>query len=68
VKSNNKNQADILVREKEKLLPSYYYFDENGLLVFTEEYHSNRGYCCGNGCRHCCFVPKHHKGNTTLKK
>lgn len=30
-----------------------YYLDENGLFVFTEFYHLKRGYCCGNGCRHC---------------
>ena len=32
-----------------------YYFDENGLVVFTEKYHLNKGYCCGHGCRHCPF-------------
>ena len=32
-----------------------YYFDEKGLLVFTENYHLNRGYCCNSGCRHCPF-------------
>ena len=30
-----------------------YYFIEGGYLVFTEEYHLKRGYCCKNGCRHC---------------
>ncbi|UZD24750.1 DUF5522 domain-containing protein [Algoriphagus halophytocola] len=30
-----------------------YYFMENGLMVFTEKYHLKRGYCCGNGCKHC---------------
>ncbi|HCW09159.1 MAG TPA: hypothetical protein DGG95_17520 [Cytophagales bacterium] len=29
-----------------------FYF-ENGLMVFTEKFHLKRGYCCGNGCRHC---------------
>lgn len=29
-----------------------YYF-ENGFLVMTAEYLLRRGYCCGNGCRHC---------------
>lgn len=24
-----------------------------GQVVFTEAYHRRRGYCCGNGCRHC---------------
>ncbi|MCG9881787.1 MAG: DUF5522 domain-containing protein [Bacteroidia bacterium] len=22
-------------------------------MVFTEAFHLQRGYCCGNGCRHC---------------
>lgn len=26
---------------------------EDGLLVFTKEYHLKRGYCCQSGCRHC---------------
>lgn len=30
-----------------------FYFDKSGLMVFTEEYHLERGYCCGNGCRNC---------------
>jgi len=24
-----------------------------GRVVFTEKYHLDKGYCCGNGCRHC---------------
>ncbi len=31
------------------------YTMENGKLVFTAWYHLKRGYCCGNGCRHCPF-------------
>ena len=30
-----------------------FYFDERGLMVFTEAYHLKRGYCCKSGCRHC---------------
>jgi hypothetical protein len=26
---------------------------ENGLMVFTAQFHRRRGFCCGNGCRHC---------------
>ncbi len=32
-----------------------YYFNEEGFIVLTERYHLDRGYCCGNGCRHCPF-------------
>jgi len=31
------------------------FYKENGYRVFTEVYHKKRGYCCGNGCRHCPF-------------
>jgi hypothetical protein len=40
---------DILTEEKD------YYYNENGLMVLTEAYHKERGYCCGNGCLHCPF-------------
>lgn len=30
-----------------------FYFTENGLMVFTEQYLLKRGFCCGNGCKHC---------------
>ena len=58
-------ETDNTVREKPKLLPSDFYI-ENGFKVMTEEYHIKRGYCCGNGCRHCPFTPKSIKGNRTL--
>lgn len=29
------------------------YYIENGLYVFTEKYHKERGHCCKSGCRHC---------------
>ena len=49
-----------------KLLPTDFYY-ENGYRVMTESYHRRRGSCCGNGCRHCPYIPSHKKGNTTLK-
>lgn len=30
-----------------------FYYNEAGFLVFTEHYHLQKGYCCGNGCLHC---------------
>ena len=32
-----------------------YYINEDGYVVLTEKYHKDRGYCCGNGCKHCPF-------------
>ena len=39
---------------------------ENGLLVYTAAYHLKRGFCCGSGCRHCPYEPKHVEGNTQV--
>lgn len=52
-----------------KLLPCHYYM-EGTKLVFTEQYHIERGYCCGTstGCRHCPYEPKHVRGTITLTK
>ncbi|MFI5161078.1 MAG: DUF5522 domain-containing protein [Sphingobacteriales bacterium] len=30
-----------------------YYINEDGLFVFTKEYHLKRGFCCQNKCLHC---------------
>lgn len=30
-----------------------YYLNEQGLFVFTAKYLSDRGFCCGSGCKHC---------------
>ena len=30
-----------------------YYTNSEGFMVFTAEYLLQRGYCCGNGCKHC---------------
>ena len=36
-----------------ELIEGIDYYLENGLMVFTEYYLRERGYCCTNGCRHC---------------
>lgn len=30
-----------------------FYYSEDGLFIFTEKYHLERGYCCGMRCLHC---------------
>jgi hypothetical protein len=30
-----------------------FYFNEDGYMVLTEKYHLKKGFCCGNGCKHC---------------
>ena len=30
-----------------------FYYNEQGYMVLTAQYLSKRGFCCGNGCKHC---------------
>jgi len=39
---------------------------EQGFVVFTAAFHRRRGECCGSGCRHCPFFPRHNQGATRL--
>ena len=43
-----------------------YYLSEEGYIVFTEQYHLKRGYCCQSGCRHCPW--KEEVGKKKVKK
>lgn len=44
---------------KEKLVEGEdFYFTEEGLFVMTKKFHLERGYCCGNGCKHCPYKYK----------
>lgn len=49
-----------------------FYYDEYGYVVFTEQYHISKGYCCGHGCRHCPFdyesVPEPRRSELISKK
>jgi hypothetical protein len=40
---------------KELVEGIHYYINEEGFVVLTEQYHLERGYCCGNGCLRCPF-------------
>lgn len=42
-----------------------YYINEEGYVVLTEKYHLEKGYCCGNGCKHC---PYHYENVPEPKK
>jgi hypothetical protein len=42
------------------------YYKEGDRVVFTALFHSKRGYCCANKCRHCPYIPKHIKYSTEM--
>jgi hypothetical protein len=39
---------------KNKLIEGeHFYYNDDGYIVLTEKYHLEKGFCCGNGCKHC---------------
>lgn len=49
-----------------------FYFNEQGYMVFTAQYHLSKGKCCGNGCLHCPYdyiaVPEPKRTELRCKK
>lgn len=52
---------------KKDFIEGIHYYLQNGLVIMTEEYHKQRGYCCGSGCKHCAYEPQNTKDNKILK-
>ncbi len=44
-----------LPQQEELLIKGLHYHYENNLLIFTELYHLQRGYCCKNECKNCAY-------------
>lgn len=59
-------QAEARDRDDKATPPEADFYLENGLLVFTAAHHLKRGSCCGSGCRHCPYEPRHRQGNTKV--
>ncbi|MBI0398470.1 DUF5522 domain-containing protein [Cyclobacterium marinum] len=57
MKKENKLPPPHLLKE------GFHYYYEGGLMVFTEDYHLQRGNCCGNNCRHCPYPKRQQKEN-----
>jgi len=44
------------------------YYMEGERVIFTALFHIKRGSCCGNGCCHCPYDPKHTKGKVVVSE
>ena len=45
-----------------------HYYTEGERVIFTALFHIKRGSCCGNGCRHCPYDPRHTKGKVVVSE
>jgi hypothetical protein len=50
----------------EQLVEGEDYYGDGEFIVFTREFHLRRGSCCGSGCRHCPYEPRHARGATAV--
>jgi 23S rRNA (cytidine1920-2'-O)/16S rRNA (cytidine1409-2'-O)-methyltransferase len=50
-------RKDLKGARTPKLIEGEDYYFEDGLMVLTAKFLLDRGYCCGNGCRHCPYPP-----------
>lgn len=59
--------SDDIKYDDELIEGVHYYMASQGYRIMTEKFLKERGYCCGNGCKHCPYHPKAMKGNRNLK-
>ena len=53
---------------RKKMETGDYYLSPEGFIVFTEQYHLKRGYCCKSGCKHCPYGFNKKTGVINIKK
>ena len=41
------------MKQNELIEGTHYYINDGGYIVLTEQYHLEKGFCCGMGCLHC---------------
>ena len=51
--------------EPPRLVEGEDFYFENGLMVLTARFLARRGYCCGNGCRHCPYSNEDQSRNSS---
>lgn len=56
------------MKKKKEFTKDIHYYTEGERVVFTALFHLQRGQCCGNGCRHCPYDPKHKKGTVEVRE
>lgn len=56
------------MKKQKEFTKDIHYYLEGERVVFTALFHLERGQCCGSGCRHCPYSPKHKKGNQIVNE
>jgi len=51
-----------------KFIENVHYYKEKDKVVFTALFHLQRGFCCGNICRHCPYEPQYNTGTENIQK
>lgn len=62
------NEDFSMFSNRKKMEDGDYYLSPEGFIVFTEQYHLKRGYCCKSGCKHCPYGFNKKTGTISVKK
>jgi len=54
----SRNLENKINNEKKKFVEGIDFYFENGLMVLTEYFLLERGFCCKNACRNCPYKNK----------
>ena len=68
MKQRYKTKQHAQVEPVKSFKEGIHYYMDGERVVFTALFHIQRGQCCGSGCRHCPYDPKHKKGKVVLSK
>lgn len=44
------------MRQPDLIEGIHFYINQDGYIVLTEQYHLEKGFCCGMGCLHCPYL------------
>ncbi|MBA2378817.1 MAG: hypothetical protein H0V76_04505 [Blastocatellia bacterium] len=59
------NEREDSSEKQDRLVEGVDYYFEGGLMVLTAAFLRKRGYCCGNGCRHCPYPKEDQRRNSS---
>jgi hypothetical protein len=63
---SGESKRSIFGKNPPSLVEGIDFYYENGLMVLTAKFLKDRGYCCGNICRHCPYTKE--EQDAALKK
>lgn len=56
MRDSSDQKKEVSRSRRQEFVEGTHFYYEDGLMVLTETFLLERGYCCENGCRHCPYT------------